>query len=199
MLSFPGACTNPSFLVCLLMWTSGTATATVADPTNGAWVPIGPPVVGVGGMAGTSQQIFYLPHNRATSALTVTATFTASVVANIAIHEYTGAADYAPVGHSYSTPNSATPTSGSLTPTTSSDFAVAHIQPATSISSVNLPYTWREHGASIGGGATADNLSLVGGTPTSVTFNESAGDNDLTFAVFTPAAAGAGRLLVGVG
>jgi hypothetical protein len=66
-----------SGLICYVYWNSNTQTCTVADNVNGAWVAVGSPLRGAGGLAAYSSQAFY-KLNAAAGATTVTATMSGS-------------------------------------------------------------------------------------------------------------------------
>jgi hypothetical protein len=65
-------------LLCAANWQSGTATASMSDPNNGTWKPIGAAKPGVATNAAFSGQMFYVPSAISTST-TVTLTVSSAV------------------------------------------------------------------------------------------------------------------------
>ena len=79
-------------LLCAATWQSSTATASMSDPNNGTWTAIGSAKAGIGGLAGYSGQIFYVP-SAVSAATTVTLTISSAVVfrsLECAEYSYTG-------------------------------------------------------------------------------------------------------------
>jgi hypothetical protein len=67
------------FLICAATWHSSNTTASMSDPNNGTWRPIGSPKTGVGGLNNYRGQMFYVPaavNAPTTVTLTISATVT---------------------------------------------------------------------------------------------------------------------------
>jgi hypothetical protein len=65
-------------LVCAANWQSGTATASMSDPNNGTWKPIGAAKAGIATNAAFSGQMFYVP-SAVSASTTVTLTVSSAV------------------------------------------------------------------------------------------------------------------------
>ena len=65
-------------LICMANWQSGTATASMSDPNNGSWKPIGSAKAGIATNATFSGQLFYVP-SAASASTTITLTVSTSV------------------------------------------------------------------------------------------------------------------------
>jgi hypothetical protein len=95
--AYGSSCTNGSLLVAVVTTETGSVTiSSVTDPTNGswterAWVSNGASAAGMGGIG------IYTRANAATTALTVTATLSASTHGYLKIYEITGQAA-SPIG-----------------------------------------------------------------------------------------------------
>lgn len=85
--TYPGNCIIGSYLIAFVFWTTVSGSATVSDPTNGAWTSISGPTVSV-----DSIQFFHVPSNTGSTPLVVTATVPSSGANGIIILEYTGQA-----------------------------------------------------------------------------------------------------------
>ena len=66
-------------LVCAATWQSSTATASISDPNNGTWFPIGSAKTGIGSLGPYRGQIFYVPSS-VNASTTVTLTISSAVV-----------------------------------------------------------------------------------------------------------------------
>ena len=65
-------------LICMANWKSATATASMSDPNNGSWKPIGSAKAGVATNAAFSGQLFYIPA-AVSASTTITLTVSTSV------------------------------------------------------------------------------------------------------------------------
>ncbi len=116
-------------LVCAATWESHTATATMSDPNNGTWLPLGAPTAGLGNLYAYSGQVFYVP-----SAVSASTTVTLRISTSVVFRSFE-CAEYAYTGSTISldgTPQySATPASGGvatisgLTTANSGDLIIA--------------------------------------------------------------------------
>jgi hypothetical protein len=70
-------------LICAANWQSGTATASMSDPNNGTWKPIGSAKPGVATNAAFSGQMFYVP-----SAISASTTVTLTVSTAVAFRAF---------------------------------------------------------------------------------------------------------------
>ena len=70
-------------LICMANWQSGTATASMSDPNNGTWKPIGAAKAGVATNAAFSGQLFYVP-----SAVSASTTITLTVSTSVAFRAF---------------------------------------------------------------------------------------------------------------
>ena len=131
-------------LICMANWQSGTATASMSDPNNGTWKPIGSAKAGIATNAAFSGQLFYVP-SAVSASTTVTLTVSTSVAFRAfecAEYSYSGtiAFDGTP---QYST----TPASGGIatisgvTTTNSNDLVFAGCIGVTTTCSTGAGYT----------------------------------------------------------
>jgi hypothetical protein len=70
-------------LLCMANWQSGTATASMSDPNNGTWKPIGSAKAGIATNAAFSGQMFYVP-----SAVSASTTITLTVSSSLAFRAF---------------------------------------------------------------------------------------------------------------
>lgn len=118
--SFTSACTPGSLLVAVVtidVNVASTPTVTVSDPTNGSWTE-DKTITNTNGAPNGGVHIFSFPNNAASTALTVTASFTQNGYGELKIYEITGAATSNVVDTSNSKNNSTDP---SLSVTTNTD------------------------------------------------------------------------------
>ncbi len=179
-------------LICAATWQSTTATASMSDPNNGAWLPIGAPKTGVGSLSAYRGQMFYVPAavNAATS---VTLTLSSAVAFRsfeCAEYSYTGS-----IATLDGTPQySVTPASGSVatisgvTAANATDLIVAGCMAVDTTCAAGTGFTRRNDTNSydVNGGLGSDFLVRTGQTiedkvgvagAQSATFGTANGDN----------------------
>lgn len=186
-LAYGGILTADSLLWAVVYWNDPTLDCSVADPTNGAWTPIGTKFQGAGGNAGFCTQMFYKAHNGDTTALLVTATLTGSTSSSrgLAIHEYSPGTPNLSEFHYL---NSAGGNTSAVTPVTVGDVVCGYNFVPGSTSDNGGGFVLREH-VNWGSNATEDhaNSAVVAGTPISAPFVADS-DNSLGIACFTVSA-----------
>jgi hypothetical protein len=134
-------------LVCAATWQSPNATATMSDPNNGTWLAAGAPKAGVGGVAGFSAQVFYVPSsvNASTSVTLTTSVAVLFRSFECAEYAYTGPVAALDGTPQYSvTPASAgTATISGLTTTNTGDLVVASCLAVDTSCATSSGYTLR--------------------------------------------------------
>lgn len=183
-------CTPGSLMTAAVFMNNDANTLTftgVADPTNGAWTPVGSMLTGASSISGYSSQIYYLSGNVSSAKPTVTLSISASCTfCGIAIHEYSGVK--ALESSAYLDQNSSAPAQ-TLTPLNSSDMLFGYIIPGTSATAVASPFTFRES-ANWADNGTGDDTSPTGGTAATATWTISSPPTDtmMGLAVFSATA-----------
>ena len=196
--AYASNCTNGSLLIAVVFWTSGSATCSVSDGTNGSWTAIGSPVQL--GSSAIQAQAFYFAGNTSTTTLSVTATISASVSERgIAIHEYSGVNTLET--HIESNIASSGTPSQTRTPNSSSDLAFSWVLCAGHVNSGPSGFNLREN-TNFAGNGTADDLTPTGGSSLTATWTVSDSTNNVVgLDVFSQVTASGTptRMLMGVG
>lgn len=172
---FTSACTVGSTLWCFTYWDSNTATATVADPTNGSWTAIGTPQAGAtGAITNYRTQMFVKFNNTASTAITVTATYsTTRADSAICMFELSSGPTLVEAS------NYATATAANPTQALSANFTASAI----------CCYIFCESSAAsaVGGGFTIQESALMGGNPVAANTSPSVGSNTASWTALAQA------------
>ena len=134
-------------LICAATWESATATASMSDPNNGTWMPVGVATTGIGILSGYRGQTFYVP-SAVTASTTVTLTVGSAggfLAFECAEYSYTGAIPSLDGTPQYSTTSAAgsVATINGLTTSSSSDLVFADCLAVYTACTVGTGYTGR--------------------------------------------------------
>jgi hypothetical protein len=155
-------------LVCAATWQSSTATASVSDPNNGVWTAISSAKPGIGGLAGYSGQMFYVPSAVSASTTVTLTTSSATVFRSLecAEYSYTGTIAALDGTPQYSTTRASggVATIGGLTTSNSGDLVLAACIAVDTSCSGGSGYTIRDDTNSLNVANGSTNTSFIGST-----------------------------------
>jgi hypothetical protein len=178
-------------LFCAATWQSATATASVTDPQNGAWLAAGSAKAGVGSLTGYRGQMFYVP-SALNAPTTVTLTTSAAVVfrsLECAEYSYNGTIASLDGTPQYSTnPASGGLASiGGLTTSNSSDMVVAACLGVDTSCSAGTGYTLHDdiNSLNVGNGSGGNSFLAATGQTIQEKVGAAAGSQTATFGTGT--------------